>query len=287
MKQDRPVRPAHPLFMPPTGDLLREAGQIILKDGTAAELRVAHPSDVDGLRLFVDRLSPESNRHRFFSETIPPNEVLISLCDSSNPRAQLTLTAMRVSHGRHLVIAAGTYTARDETTAEVSLAVDDPFHGKGIGTILLEHLALLAVRHGFSHLWAVTHADNLAMREVFRESGFPWHEYLEGGDIEVELSLTPTERTVRQSEWRGRVGTVASLRPFFYPRGVAVIGASRNPANIGYRVLDALVGNHFHGPVYPVNPYAIELAGLRVYPTITAVPGPWIWRSLSCPARPS
>ena len=137
--------------MPPTGDLLREAGQIILKDGTAAELRVARPSDVDGLRLFVDRLSPESNRHRFFSETIPPNEVLISLCDSSNPRAQLTLTAMRVSHGRHLVIAAGTYTARDETTAEVSLAVDDRFHGKGIGTILLEHLALLAVRHGFSH----------------------------------------------------------------------------------------------------------------------------------------
>ena len=96
----------------------------------------------------------------------------------------------------------------------------------------------------------------------FRESGFPWHEYLEGGDIEVELSLTPTERTVIQSEWRERVGTVASLHPFFYPRGVAVIGASRNPAGIGYRVLDALVSNDFCGVVYPVNPHATELAGL-------------------------
>jgi acetate---CoA ligase (ADP-forming) len=274
IKQDPLSRPIRALFVPPPSDLLRQAGQIILKDGTVAELRVAHPSDADTLRLFVDRLSPESKRHRFFSATRPPVEVLQSLCDSSDSHEQMTLIALRASEGRSMIVAAGTYTARDAETAEVSLAVDDALHGKGMGTILLEHLALLAVRQGFTKFWAVTHADNLAMREVFRESGFPWHEYFEGGDIEVELSLTPTERTVTQSEWRERVATVASLRPFFYPKAVAVIGASRNPASIGYRVLDALVGNHFHGPVYPVNPYATELAGLRVYPTINTIPGP-------------
>ena len=262
------------LFIPPETDLLQQSGQVILKDGTAAELRVARPSDTCALRLFIDHLSPESQRHRFFSESVPPDGVIASLCESSDPHTQVTLIALRISKGLPVIMAAGTYAARDADGAEISLAVDDEFHGKGIGTILLEHLALVAVRHGFSRLWAVTHADNLAMREVFRESGFPWREYLEGGDIEVELSLIPTERTVSQSEWRERVATVASLRPFFYPRGVAVIGASRNPAGIGYRLLDALVGNHFHGPVYPVNPYATELAGLPAYPTINAIPGP-------------
>ena len=60
-----------------------------------AELRVAHPSDAGTLRLFVDRLSPESKRHRFFSATRPPAEILQSLCDSSDHHDQMTLIALR------------------------------------------------------------------------------------------------------------------------------------------------------------------------------------------------
>jgi hypothetical protein len=60
MNPDCPHRRIRPLFLPPISDLTHESGHIILKDGTAAELRVAHPSDAGALRLFVDRLSPES-----------------------------------------------------------------------------------------------------------------------------------------------------------------------------------------------------------------------------------
>jgi GNAT superfamily N-acetyltransferase len=252
---------------------VRQSGQILLKDGTAAELRLSRHSDAEALRQFIDRLSPKSKRHRFFSEMAPPEEVIASLCDSSDARSQLTLIAVHISQGRPTIVAAGTYTARRAGIAQVSLAVDDSFHDKGIGTILVEHLALLAVRQGFTQLWAVTHADNLAMREVFQESGFPWQDHVEGGEIEVELSLTPTDRTVIQSEWRDRVATVASLRPFFHPQAVAVIGASTNPAGIGYRLLDALLQGGFAGPVYPINPHADSLrpAGLS---RITTVPGP-------------
>jgi acetyl coenzyme A synthetase (ADP forming)-like protein len=65
-----------------------------------------------------------------------------------------------------------------------------------------------------------------------------------------------------------------SLRPFFRPRSVAVIGASRDPASIGYRLLDAVVHNDFQGPVYPVNPKAAAVHGLRAYPSLRDVPGP-------------
>jgi acyl-CoA synthetase (NDP forming) len=55
---------------------------------------------------------------------------------------------------------------------------------------------------------------------------------------------------------------------------VAVIGASRDPASIGYRLLDAVVSNQFQGPVYPVNPKATAIRGLPAYPSLREVPGP-------------
>jgi acetyl coenzyme A synthetase (ADP forming)-like protein len=70
------------------------------------------------------------------------------------------------------------------------------------------------------------------------------------------------------------VATTASLRPFFRPRSVAVVGASRDPASIGCRILDALVTNHFHGSVYPVNPKAPVIGSLRAYPSVRDLPEP-------------
>src|SRR5262249_23657798 len=153
-----------------------------------------------------------------FSLATPRPEWLASLCDSSNPRSTLTLLVTRVHEGDPRIIATGSYLAKDEKTAEVAFAVDDALQGKGMGTLLLERLALLAVRHGFTRFWAVTHADNRAMRDVFRESGFEVSEKLEHGEIEVDLSVVPNETSVARLEMRDRVATTASMRPFFRPK---------------------------------------------------------------------
>ena len=224
------------------------------------------------MQRFIDRLSSASRRHRFFSETAPPADTIRSLCDSSNPSKQLTIMVMRTIGAEPRIVAAGSYWARTADEAEVAMAVDDDFHGKGLGTILLERLAMLAIHRGFTRLWAVTHTDNLAMREVFRESGYPVHETYEGGDMQVELSLHPTESTTTRLELRERIATTASLRPFFHPRTVAVIGASRDPKRIGYRIVEALAGNRFRGVIYPVNPKAATIAGLTAFRSVTAIP---------------
>jgi acetyl coenzyme A synthetase (ADP forming)-like protein len=75
------------------------------------------------------------------------------------------------------------------------------------------------------------------------------------------------------TEARGQAARVASLRPFFRPRSVAVIGASRDPAGVGHRLLRALLAGPFPGVVYPVNPRAAEVAGLRAYPSAREMPG--------------
>ncbi|MDE3117511.1 MAG: GNAT family N-acetyltransferase [Nitrospirota bacterium] len=270
--------PVRPLYLPPAvqdfGRQQAGAGYLILRDGTTALIRPAKPEDQPALQAFVDRLSPEARRHRFFSETAPPPSLIASLCDPADPHALMTLLVTRLIEGAPRIIAAGSYLAKDGRTAEVAMAVDDALHGKGLGTLLLERLALLAAGQGYVRLWAVTSADNLAMREVFRESGFTAREALEGGDMEVELSLLSTAAGVERSELRERLATIASLRPFFQPRSVAVVGASRDPASIGGRLLAALRAASFTGALYPVNPNARDIAGLRAYPSVRAIPDP-------------
>jgi len=102
----------------------------------------------------------------------------------------------------------------------------------------LERLAVLAERAGIRRFQATTLASNTQMLEVFRDSGFEIRSKLAGSAVEVELALASSVASVAAGEKRQRIATAASLRPLFEPQAVAVIGASRNPSNIGCRVLD-------------------------------------------------
>jgi acetyl coenzyme A synthetase (ADP forming)-like protein len=64
------------------------------------------------------------------------------------------------------------------------------------------------------------------------------------------------------------------LDMFFDPRAIAVIGASRTPGKLGYGVLLNILQYGYKGRVHPVNPNAVEILGLRCYPSVLLVPGP-------------
>ncbi len=79
---------------------------------------------------------------------------------------------------------------------------------------------------------------------------------------------------------QNRAGTVEAqppiphLEPFFNPRGVAVIGASRDPHKLGYGVVRNLMEYRYKGAIYPVNPVASDILGHTCYPSIAEVPDP-------------
>ena len=66
------------------------------------------------------------------------------------------------------------------------------------------------------------------------------------------------------------------LKAFFEPASVAVIGASTDPTKLGYSVLQNLVEGGFvqQGKVYPINPKADEILGLKTYPSVKDVSEP-------------
>jgi acetyl coenzyme A synthetase (ADP forming)-like protein len=66
----------------------------------------------------------------------------------------------------------------------------------------------------------------------------------------------------------------SSLAPFFKAKGVAVLGASTNPKKLSYGIVNNLISHGYEGKVYPVNPNATEILGLKVYPAISDVPDP-------------
>ncbi|MCD6324124.1 MAG: CoA-binding protein [Desulfurococcales archaeon] len=63
------------------------------------------------------------------------------------------------------------------------------------------------------------------------------------------------------------------MEPLFKPRSVAVVGASRHPGKIGYAVVKNLIASKYEGKIYPVNPKADEILGLKAYPTVSSIPG--------------
>ena len=62
------------------------------------------------------------------------------------------------------------------------------------------------------------------------------------------------------------------LHDLFYPKSIAVIGASGTPGKLGWNVFTNLVSHNFRGMLYPINPKADEIQGLKAYPCISAVP---------------
>src|SRR5437899_958699 len=65
-----------------------------------------------------------------------------------------------------------------------------------------------------------------------------------------------------------------ALQAIFSPRSIAVIGASRHRGKIGYEILRNLIVNEYQGVLYPVNPNATGIHGIRAYPSISDVPDP-------------
>ncbi|MDR4470744.1 MAG: CoA-binding protein [Nitrospira sp.] len=76
----------------------------------------------------------------------------------------------------------------------------------------------------------------------------------------------------------------ASLKAFFYPYTIALVGATREETGIGHRILESLQNGGFTGSVIPVNPHATEIAGLRTFPSLRDIPSPVDLAIIAVPA---
>ena len=62
-----------------------------------------------------------------------------------------------------------------------------------------------------------------------------------------------------------------SLKSFFNPKSIAIVGASRQKGKVGYEILVNMIGAGYEGKIYPVNPKADTIEGLKCYPDLQSI----------------
>src|SRR5262249_30140458 len=144
------------------------------------------------------------------------------------------------------VVAVANYVRlRDPAVAEAAFAVADEYQRRGIGTRLVEQLARRAAEHGIERLLAEVLAENRTMLGVFEGLGFELSRELAGGEVEIQFPIASTEHYEARVAERDHVAVTASLRPFFEPRSVAVVGASPRRGNIGGELFRNVIDGDF------------------------------------------
>ncbi|HVW24469.1 MAG TPA: GNAT family N-acetyltransferase [Polyangiaceae bacterium] len=269
----------------------------ILRDGRAVRLRAVSRTDQQLVGAFFERLTPQSRHSRFFGarSSLPAAE--IERMTSLDPAATVAIAAVVVENGEQRIVGIAEFTldSNEPVTGaerdaelrrgEFAVAVADDQQGRGIGTLLLERVAAVAREAGIDELEALVLADNHQMIDVLERSGFALHETDEAGVRKIVFSTIETEALLKASVERERLAARESVRVFFEPRSVAVVGASRRKDSIGRAVLENLLNAGFRGPVYAVNPNAQEIGGVPAFPSLSAIGEPVDLVVIAVPAK--
>lgn len=256
--------PTEEIEAPPT----HWEADVILRDGRTAHIRPIHDDDEALLVEFYARVSDESKYYRFFSPMPKLSERDVRRFTHVDHRDRVAL--VMILQGR--MIAVGRYDVVAAREAEVAFLVEDQHQGRGIGQLMLEHLAQAARERGVERFTAEVLPDNHKMIQVFREAGFRVASGYSDGVITLEFPIDPTDTAIGQMHNREHVAESASIHRFFHPRSVAVIGASRRQDTIGQALVRNLVTGGFTGRAYVVNPSATAVSGMPAYKNVGEVP---------------
>jgi acyl-CoA synthetase (NDP forming)/GNAT superfamily N-acetyltransferase len=242
---------------------------VVLRDGATAHLRPITPQDTDRIERFHARQSPESIYLRFFAPL---------------PR----LSSRDLHHFTHVdhvdrvafvctvgddIVGIGRYDRVEPAMAEVAFNISDAHQGRGVGSVLLEHLAAAARENGITRFVAEVLPQNRKMLTVFREAGYVLRQAYEDGVISVRFDIDPTEKSMAVMEAREHRAEALSLRALVTPRSVVVFGASRRTGTVGRQLLDDLVAADFAGQLTLVHPEVDGLDGVPAYRSLSEVPG--------------
>ena len=247
---------------------LAQPVDVILRDGSTLRLRFPSPADAEALLAFFSGLSQQSLYRRFHG--LPSvDERLVEPLLHADGRESAVLAG---SIDDRIVAVANFVRLRDPAAAEVAFAVADEYQRRGIGTRLLEQLAALAAAQGIERFVATVLPDNRRMLRVFEAVGFEVTRDLAGGEVELTFPIAATRHYLEQVETRDHEAVVASLRPFFEPESVAVVGASPRRGSIGGELFRNVLEADFVGAAYPVNTRGESVAGVRAYASIDEIP---------------
>ena len=246
---------------------------VLLRNGQGLYFKPATENDILLLESFIKRISRESLRMRFMaSMSEVPQNIIKELC-SGDFTQKGCLLALTGEDEDKKVVGLGNYVSMgDGRSAEVAFLIEDAYQGKGISTLLLERLSGIAAANGFVELDAEILPDNQSMINVIKNSGFENHQVWNSETVHIELPVGGAAALWERTDLHERISVANSLIPLLRPKIVAVIGASRDSTSIGNMIFRNILTANYSGTVYPVNPQAVSVNGIKAYSSVKELP---------------
>lgn len=161
-----------------------------LKDGGLIHLRAIAPDDRDRLTAHFHSLSEESIYYRFFGLKHRLSDSELAYLTQLDFVNHVGLVATLYQDGsEHFIGVARYIRGSDPKRAEVAFAVADAHQGRGIASLMLDHLAGIARAAGIEAFDAIVLSDNRKMLEVLDHSGYAISHHAENGTIRVTMRL--------------------------------------------------------------------------------------------------
>ncbi|MFC0249258.1 GNAT family N-acetyltransferase [Citricoccus parietis] len=259
---EKPKTPEYPAYW---------EADVVLRDGTTAHLRPVRPEDASGLARMHEGQSQSSIYLRFFTFKSSLSRKELERFTHVDYRDRVAFVVLRGEE----ILGIGRYDRLDDPLeAEVAFNISDASQGKGIGSILMEHLAVAARENGIRRFTAEVLPENRKMLSVFQDTGFEVSRHFDDGVVAVAFSIDPTAKSRAVMESREHRAEARSVAELLAPEAVAVIGASRQWGSVGFALLQNIIEGGYTGPVYGINPEALEVAGMISRASLAEVPGP-------------
>ncbi len=253
----------------------------MLRDGRTCHVRPIRPDDDARLVRFHSRLTAETIYFRFFAPypELSERDVARFVTVDYTDRVALVATA-----GGE-IIGVARYDRVDARDAEVAFVVRDDHQSRGLGAVLLEHLAAAAWERGLRRFVAEVLPTNTKMLGTFRDAGYAVSQRMEDGVFHLTFDLELTEEVLSVRAAREHRSEARSVERLLNPSGVAVIGASRSPGRTGHELLRHLRDYEPLGPLYAVHPEADSILGVPAYRHVTDIPEPVELAVVAVPAE--
>jgi acyl-CoA synthetase (NDP forming)/GNAT superfamily N-acetyltransferase len=234
-----------------------------------AHVRPITPADADRIRRFHARQSDESIYMRFFAPLRQLSDRDVTRFTNVDYVDRVALVATV----RDEIVGIGRYDRLNARSAEVAFNISDAFQGRGVGSVLLEHLAVIAQELGVTEFVAEVLPQNRKMLSVFTDAGYEVDRHIEDGIVSVRFEIRPTERSEAVRLSREHRAEAVSMHAVLFPESIAVVGASRRRESIGHQILENILAAGFTGAVYAVNNEAVEVCGLTSHARVNEIPG--------------
>ena len=162
-------------------------------NGLRVRLRLSRPSDTPRVREFLETLSPETRHKRFFTAMPMVPEHVVRHFTFYNPRERMIVVAAAMIDGQERILGLADVVLLDTGAAELAVVVDDGLQQRGLGKLLTEVIASLAVRQGATHLYAELLDDNTPMRRLMERLGHTVRT-VEDGTAQLYTRLAAPQR---------------------------------------------------------------------------------------------